>query len=129
MSSTPKLLGLRKRLLSSSDVHTVGRKAWEDLSGKLGAKFDIESQTAQRSEKIMIAANAIYESLGLSNGVGGTKRKHDDASGGRMAVATESSMGRTTAKQNTVGRTRSGRSEQPLRKVIGLVTHSVSITK
>ena len=35
---------------------------WEDLAAKLGSKFDIEAVSAERTEKIMIAAKAVYDS-------------------------------------------------------------------
>ena len=77
---------------------------WEDLAAKLGSKFDIEAVSAERSEKIMIAARAVYDSYKVAGGAGGGKgngkRTLDDASAGSNVSSSNNASNKRPAWSN-----------------------------
>ena len=73
---------------------------WEDLAAKLGSKFDIEAVSAERTEKIMIAAKAVYDSYTQGGGKGKGKRTLDDASAGSSAASSNNASNKRPAWSN-----------------------------
>ena len=104
VSSTMKLPGSARTWPVNSYCLLYGRKAWEDLASKLGAKFDIERATAERSEKIMIAAKAIYDAYNcderLSKGKGSGKRTFEEATAGSSAPSGDDASSKKPAWSN-----------------------------